>query len=170
MKTTLKVLLVAAAFTFTVAGASAQQLKIGYTNTQQIMMVMPEIPEIEKNLQSFNEDLNNQYTALTSEWTTKAQDYQKKMSTYSETVRADKENELGTLRDRIAEFEQKAEQDVTEKRAELLKPVYEKLEAAIKGVSEAEGFSYIFDEPYVLFINKLIAVDVTPQIKAKLGL
>jgi len=53
----------------------------------------------------------------------------------------------------------------------LLKPIYEKADIAVQAVGKENGFSMIFDSGafnVVLFAED--ATDVTPLVKAKLGL
>lgn len=52
-------------------------------------------------------------------------------------------------------------------------PIFKKLEDAIAAVGQAEGYTYIFDvsnKTTIPFFNEKVSIDVTPAIKAKLGI
>lgn len=122
----------------------AQDLKIGYTNVEYILSLMPEAKEIESNYKSFESQLQNQLKAKVQEYQTKGAEYQKNAATMTEIVRADKEAELLSLQERIQKFEQEAQASLTKKQASLFKPVLEKIQGAIKEISEANGYTHVF--------------------------
>ena len=170
MKTPLKILF-AAALLLVGTGVSAQNAKLGYTtDAQAVMSELPEMAEANKNLQAFAEELSKQGNALNTEFSNLYQDYNKKAATYTDAIRTEKENELNSMRERLEQFQEKAEQDFNEKRAELMQPVFLKLRNAIEAVAKAGGYAYIFDATGVLYINPALATDVTAEIKKELGL
>ena len=74
----------------------------------------------------------------------KGQEYQNLPPTTSEVIRKDLEEEIVNLQNSIQSFQQKAQQDVIQKRAELLQPAYDKIQRTIAEVAEENGYSYIF--------------------------
>ncbi|MEO8589764.1 MAG: OmpH family outer membrane protein, partial [Flavobacteriales bacterium] len=61
------------------------------------------------------------------------------------------------------------QEDLSKQEEELLKPMVEKTNLAIKDVADANGFTYIFDTStgFVLYFEK--GEDIMPLVKAKLG-
>ena len=55
-----KILIVLFAFLFLGAGAIAQTLKIGYTNADYIISLLPETKELDSQLKEFEQQLSNQ--------------------------------------------------------------------------------------------------------------
>ena len=73
------------------------------------------------------------------------------------------------LQQRLQSYEGNVQQKINAKQVELLTPISEKVQKAIKEVAEAGGYIYIFDESTLLYFNKNLSVDVTEEIKKKLA-
>ena len=127
------------------ADAQDSGIKIGYTNAEFILSNMPERKEIESELQVHQQQLSAQLDAKTKDFQTKYQAYQQNMQNMIPEVRADKEQELQTLDQAIRKFQQEAEQSLARKQAELLQPVYDKIQAAIDKVAKANGYTHVFN-------------------------
>jgi outer membrane protein len=67
----------------------------------------------------------------------------------------------------IAAFEQDMRKQVSDKREELLGPIYEKVNQAIKDVAEENGFQFIFDQNVLLYAED--SQNVNDLVKAKLA-
>ena len=70
----------------------------------------------------------------------------------------------------LDKFEKEAQQQVAAKRDELLKPILEKLYAAISAVGKENGYLMIFDTSTGAALFALETEDVTALVKKKLGL
>ncbi len=120
------------------------QLKIGYTNADYILSLMPESKQIESDLKSYETQLQNQLQAKYTEFQTKAGDYQQNAATMIDAVRADKETELQNMQAEIQKFEQQAQASLSNKRNELVGPAYEKIGTAIEQVSKENNYTHVF--------------------------
>ena len=58
--------------------------------------------------------------------------------------------------------------DLQKKRQELLTPIYDSINNAIKEVAEENDFQFIFDEQVLLYGQE--SQDVTAMVRAKLGM
>lgn len=157
--------------------ASAQKMKFGHTNSQKLIDEMPETVKAKAELE-----------ALTKKYTTRFQDmqaeYQKKYTEFAENgqlnpaspekwddlTQQDKEAEIMGLQQRLQQYEGSVQQKINAKQVELLTPISEKVQKAIKEVAEAGGYIYIFDESTLLYFSKTLSVDVTAEIKKKLAI
>ena len=150
---------------------SAQTVKIAHVNTSKIMEDMPERTKAEKSLENYYNELQEQLKTMLGEYQNKLQDYQANAETMSNLVKQSKEKELVDLESRITAFQNSAENDFEAKRAELLKPLLEKIQNAIDAVGKEKGFTYILDTATgaAVYIGP-DAVDVTKDVKAKLGI
>jgi len=136
-------ILLSTAFAIATLGLMAQ-LKIGYTNADYILSLMPEAKQIESDLTSYETQLQNQLQAKYTEFQSKAADYQQNAADMIDAVRADKENELQNMQVEIQKFEQQAQASLTNKRNELIAPAYEKIGTAIEQIAKENGYSHIF--------------------------
>ncbi|MEP5614359.1 MAG: OmpH family outer membrane protein [Cyclobacteriaceae bacterium] len=136
-------ILLSTALTIVGLGLMAQ-LKIGYTNADYILSLMPEAKQIESDLTAYETQLQNQLKSKYDEFQTKAGDYQQNGATMIDAVRADKEAELQRMQGEIQAFEQQAQQSLANKRNQLISPAYEKIGTAIEQVSLENGYTHVF--------------------------
>lgn len=150
---------------------NAQTLKFGHINSQELLKAMPERDSAEAKLKQFTKTLEDQIEELSVEFNKKYQDYLQKRATFTDAIREMKEKELQEMQQRAQEFQQVAEQDYQRMQAELMKPVIEKADAAIKKVGQDNGFIYIFDTSVgtILFQSDK-SVDILPLVKTELGI
>lgn len=78
--------------------------------------------------------------------------------------------ELQKQQEYLQKFEQDAQQQVTTKRDELLKPILTKVDEAIKAVAKENGYLMIFDTSTGAMLFAAETDDVTALVKKKLGL
>ena len=167
-------LLLVAIISLSVA-ASAQ--KFGHITTDDIIQAMPETKAAQTALESEGKKLEEQLQAMGVEYQNKVQAYQENVQLadaapekWSLALRADKEQEIMQLQERIQRFQENAQQSIAQKRNDLFKPIMDKLDAAIKKVATNGGYVYVMDKANVLFINETISVDLTNEVKKELGM
>ena len=152
-------------------GVNAQSLKVGHVDSGAIMEIMPERTKIEQDLQAYAAELQAELQAMYGEYQNKLQDYQANQATMSNLIRQSKEKEIVDLETRISEFQSSADMAMQNKQLELLNPLIEKVQNAVNAVGKEKGFTYILDKAagVVVFIGDN-AIDITADVKAKLGL
>ncbi|WP_258102720.1 OmpH family outer membrane protein [Marinoscillum sp. MHG1-6] len=152
---------------------SAQQaLKIGYTNADYVLSLLPEAKQIDAELKAYEKQLQNQIQAKYGSYEKLVTEYQQNVATYDELIRADKEQEIQQLQQSIQKFSQDAETSLMNKRNTLLKPVYEKIGNAIEQVAKENSYTHIFSAGTPGFDVLLYAReddDVSDLILKKLG-
>lgn len=154
--------------------ASAQEaLKIGYTNADYVLSLLPEAKQIDAELKAYEKQLQNQLQAKYTNYETLVGDYQQNAASYDELIRADKEQEIAQLQQSIQKFSQDAESSLMTKRTNLLKPAYEKIGNAIEQIAVENGYTHIFSAGAPGFDVLLYAReqdDVSDLILKKLGI
>jgi len=170
-----KLFLVLAAFISLTINANAQ--KFGHIVSQDIIENMPDYKNAQTQLEAEGKKAETQYQAMATEYQNKVQAYQENVQLadaapekWSAAIRADKEQEIMQLQERIQRFQENAQQSLQQKRTELMNPIIEKLDAAVKKVATAGGYVYVMDKNNVLFINETISVDLTAEVKKELGM
>lgn len=160
-----------------VSATAVNAQKFGRVDLAAIVTNMAEFKEAEQNLQAYGRDLQDQLEQIQVEFNKLYADYEKNVTTYSDTVRQLKERELAELQKRFQDFQQLAQQDMAKKEAELMNPVYEKANDAVKQVSSAGGYIAIFsttsDQPAsagLAYFDPAQLTDITPEVKAALGI
>ena len=121
------------------SGVAQAQMKIAHVNTAEVLDVMPDKAKAEKDLEKYYNELQNQLQAMAKEYQTKMQDYEANQATMSNLVKQSKEKEIIDIQNRIQQFQSNAESEFENKRAELLKPILDKIQNAINTVGNLPG-------------------------------
>lgn len=158
-------------------GVTASAQKFGHVSTDDIIQAMPETKAAQTTLETEGKKLEDQLQSMGMEYQSKMQAYQENVQLadaapekWSAALRADKEQEIMQLQERIQRFQENAQASIQQKRSELFQPIMDKLDAAIKKVATAGGYVYVMDKANVLFINESISVDLTNEVKKELGM
>jgi outer membrane protein len=158
--------------------------KIGYADSEYIFSQMPEFKQIDSELKTHGDQLQNQMKAKYTEYETKLKAYQAGAAAMTDAVRTDKENELTQLQQNIQKFQQDAQASIQKKQTDLLGPVTAKIKSTIGVVAKENDYAFIIngqvpgggdillssDEKYdisVLVLKKMGITPVTPAKPAK---
>ena len=149
----------------------AQTVKLGYINSQEVMMMMPEVNDVEKQLADFNEKNMKYLQDMEKEIQDKFAKYEQEKENMTDAIRKVQEEELMGLQQRLQTTYQALQQEAQKKQAELLKPLQEKLVAAIESVSKKQGLTMVYDMMSGAIVYKSdAAIDITPAVKKELGI
>ena len=149
---------------------SAQALKFGHINRDEIITAMPEYDTAMKRYNAFGQELSNALELMQVEYNNKLDKYQQDAKTLTDIVKANREQELTDMMNRINTFQQSAQSKMQDKQAELLNPILEKANKAISDVAKEGGFIYIYDARSLVYFDPAKSVDITTLVKAKLGI
>ena len=150
-------------------GAIAQEVKIAFVKTQEVFMAMPEVNEMEKKMADLNEKYKGELQLMQDEYQKKYAAFIQQQDSLTENIKLRRMQEIQDIQTRMDNFVQMGQQDVQKQQQELLMPIQQKLQDAIKAVGDEKGFTYIVD-PAALLYTGPNAVDATPFVRAKLGI
>jgi len=94
----------------------------------------------------------------------------KESKNLSDIVKANKEQELADMQNRINTFQQNAQTQLQDKQTELLNPIVTKVTDAINQVAKDGGYIYIYDARTLIYFDSTKSTDITPIVKTKLGI
>lgn len=152
------------------AGAvNAQEVKIAFVNTQEVFMALPEVADMQKKLEDLNAKYKKELETMQGEYQKKYSDFIAQQDSLTENIKVRRMQEVQDMQQRMDNFVQVAQQDVAKQQQDLLTPIQQKIQDAIKAVGAEKGYTYIID-PQVLLYQGSNAVDATQFVKAKLGL
>lgn len=152
------------------AGAvNAQEVKIAFVNTQEVFMALPEVADMQKKLEDLNAKYKKELETMQGEYQKKYSDFIAQQDSLTENIKVRRMQEVQDMQQRMDNFVQVAQQDVTKQQQDLLTPIQQKIQDAIKAVGAEKGYTYIID-PQVLLYQGSNAIDATQFVKAKLGL
>ena len=155
---------------------SAQKFKFGYTNSQKLVEEMPETKKAQEDLKALTEKHTKRFQDMQAEYQKKYQEVVENSQLvdaspekWDDLTMQDKQEELMSLQQRMQKYEQSAQKAINDKQVELLTPISEKVQKAIKEVAEEGGYTFIFDEATLLYFSKSQVIDVTDAVKKKLA-
>lgn len=149
----------------------AQNLKFGHIDLQALVQLMPERTSAETSFNSFQAELEDVLGEMQTNYQQKLKELEQLGENASEVKRNAKISELQDIQQRIQNYHVTANQQLQQKQAELLQPVYDKAENAIQEVAKEQGLLYVFDigTKVVLYMSNQ-SIDILPMVKKKLGL
>ena len=151
--------------------AMAQTVKLGYINSQEVMMMMPEVNDVEKQLAEFNEKNMKYLQDMEKEIQDKYAKYEQEKNNMTDAIRRVQEEELMGLQQRLQTTYQALQQEAQKKQTELIQPLQEKLRIAIESVSKKQGLTMVYDMMSGAILYKSdAAIDITPAVKKELGI
>ena len=152
------------------AGAvNAQEVKIAFVNTQEVFMALPEVADMQKKLEDLNAKYKKELETMQGEYQKEYSDFIAQQDSLTENIKVRRMQEVQDMQQRMDNFVQVAQQDVAKQQQDLLTPIQQKIQDAIKAVGAEKGYTYIID-PQVLLYQGSNAIDATQFVKAKLGL
>ena len=141
-----KILFISILFLF--SSAITAQLKIGYVDSDFLRKQLPDFQDIDKKMDSYVKEWNDEISKLEKTWKDKYNDYEKRKLLLSDQRRIEIETELTNLEKKLNELNQSKygpEGEFKRKQEELLKPILDKVNKAIKKVAEEKNYDFIFD-------------------------
>ena len=171
MKLFTKIALAAAALLCATTLSNAQP-KFGYINSQEIIYNMPEIADVQLQLEKLQKDLEEQLEFIQVEYNNKLTDYQKNVANYSDAIRQSKEQDLMNLQQRYEELGKAGSQDMQKKQGELMTPLIEKARATINKIAAEQALTAVFDMAAgsLAYIDEAQMVNLAPAVKKELGI
>lgn len=153
----------------TASGVYAQ--KFAHINSQELLAAMPESDSAQAAIEKLAANYEQQLEEMQVELNKKYDDYLNNRDNYTDLIKQTKESEITDLQQRIQQFQEIASQELQTKRTELLRPILDKANGAIKSVAQANNYIYVFDISQgnpIYFSDQ--SVDILQLVKDNLGL
>ena len=173
MKKTFTLLfIVSLSLLFSAKSASAQELKFGHVNLQEVIFLMPEMDSAQVILEKYSKELEEIFTGMQNEFSTKYNNYQQMSANWTPAVVEAKTKELQEMQNNLQQFEQNAQREIQVKQQEILAPIYVKASDALKKLAKSNGFTYIFDiaSNNIPYINEEVSINIADMLKGALNI
>jgi Skp family chaperone for outer membrane proteins len=143
---------------------TAQGQKIGYANQEALLANMPEMREVQRQLQ--------QEARQQQQLQQKMQQYQQQQSLLSDSARAQRERELRQLQQQLQKSSQQRQQELRKREQELMQPLLEDLQNAIESVSSEQDLDVVLRSQALLDVdeNSSSVVNISPDVAQQLGI
>lgn len=149
--------------------ASAQGVKIGLVDTNTILTTLPETKAAQDKINALSKDFQDQDSKFIAALQKKMEDYQALPETTPQATKDALAKEIQADQQKIMEFEQNAQNEMQKAQEREMAPVINKVRDAIQAVGREGGYTIIQELGAVLYYGTP-AEDVTPAVKAKLGI
>ncbi|HIZ87363.1 MAG TPA: OmpH family outer membrane protein [Candidatus Coprenecus pullistercoris] len=152
--------------------ASAQNVKFGHINMQEVIYLMDETDSARVEMEKFSMDMQATFNAMKEEFDTKYRTYQQMGANWTPSVLAAKEQELSDLQNRLVQYEQNANIDMNNLQQQLMAPIVQKANAAVEKIGKLKGLIYVFDisSGAVIYADTAQSMDLTVDVKTELGI
>ncbi len=147
----------------------AQKIKLGHFNSNELMQRMPEAEAAQTQINEYIADLQAEMELMSQEYNRLMQEYETKKDQLTDLLRANKENEIRSVAERMQNFQRQSEVSVQEKQVELMNAIVEKIKVAVAEVAAENGYTYIFESNGVLWYAA-DSDDITSLLAKKLTL
>lgn len=158
-----------AAIIFLSAGSVSAQ-KTGYISLDQVVGLMPETAKLDSLLRKYQSDsLNPQFTYFVQEYNRKDSMVNTKDSAkLSAAVKNQIRQEMEQIAYQIQNWQGIQQQALQGKQAQLLEPIYDRVETAINQVAKENGYTYVFNREVLVVMPP--GDDLFPLVAKKLNL
>lgn len=167
-----KILILLSALMLAAMPAVAQQ-KYACVNTDYVLRSIPDYTNAQKRLDKYVQDWTAELVEKQSELDNLRSEYEQESYLLPENLKKRRQEEMKTKEQEVRALQQQRfgpGGDLDKKRAELLKPVQDRVYAAIERIAQEKNYAFVFDKagsPAVLFANK--KYDISDDILESLG-
>ncbi|MDE7412154.1 MAG: OmpH family outer membrane protein, partial [Paramuribaculum sp.] len=143
--------------------------KFGVIDTQSLVQAMPEMKDVETQIEASSKKYEAEFKSLQDEFQAKFEEFQKMEESTPQTIKDRRMQELQELDQKIQQFRQTASQDLQQQSEKLMAPIRQKVLTAIQTVGAEGSYTFIFENTMPIFSGQDV-VNVTAEVKAKLGI
>ena len=158
------VIAIASLMAFT-AGAQ----KLGRVNFNELVMLMPEMDAARETIAAAQKEAEETYAAMVEEYQGKVSQYQQKSGSWTAAIKESKEKELMDIQNRIQEFQQNISQELQQQQNQLVAPINEKANDAVKELAKAKGIDVLFDASQAIYFSDAV-IDLTAEARKALNI
>jgi len=162
----LKTLLIAAVLFLGANTIANAQAKSAHIDVSDLMSKMPAIVDAQKQLEKLSQTYDADFKTMVDEYQGKLKKYEAEATTVGDKVNEERSKEVQDMEKRIKDFRDNAQKELQTKEAALMKPIEDKVKAAIQKVGKAKGYQYVFNSAGLLLAD---GPDLTADVKKELG-
>lgn len=165
-----KKIFLVAALIFPMLASAQSTLKIGLVDQNEIINNMPETAEAQKQLADVSKKYEDEYAKLMEEMNRLYDEIKNMKDDELPAIKERKTRDFTDYQQKIQAFQENAMNSLQQLNSELMSPIAQKVRQAVESVGKEGGFSLIQDKnPALTIYFAAPVVDITPDVKAKLG-
>lgn len=151
---------------------STHAQKIGYANQEAILANMPEMSEVQRQLQQEARQQQQELQQERKELQRQMQQYQQQQSLLSDSAKAQRQRELRQQQQQLQKSSQQRQQQLRKREQELMQPLLEDLQSAIETVSARRDLDLVLRTQALLDVDETSdsVVNISPEVAQELGI
>lgn len=168
MKRALSALAALAALVMGSSAVSAQQVKIGYINSQQVLAQANVVTQARQRLETEMTGYRNRADSLARPLQQRGEEFERQRTTMPQAAQQQREQQLRGEFQQVQQQVQAIEQQAAQRQAAVMDPIMKQVSDAIEAVRREGGFLVILDAAAVVAPNDP-TMDVTQRVLQRLN-
>jgi len=161
-------------FLFVCSITSFGQTTIGYANTQKILNQLPERSSVQQKLNSFIQEKRQDLQQRSKSFQDSVEKFRNNQSSMTDQQAKQKQKQLSQMRQSLQQYQQNIQQQAQQRRAELLKPIYDRMDKAIAAVAENKDLDFVLNEQTksgdkIIYYSSRKKLDITEEVRKKMS-
>lgn len=145
------------------------QTKVAHIDTYELITSMPEMLEVQKQLEQYGDKLQNDIREMEAALRAKIELYQSEVPDKTDDENKERLEEIQGMEDNIRLYMNQVFQDMQKKEQELTKPILDNAIKVIQEVGKENGFDYVLDSSKNQGVLLAEGFDLMEKVKIKLG-
>ena len=155
---------------FVIAPLSAiAQNKLAYINTEETIMQMPELKDVESKLAAKQEEIKKNVESMRKEYEDMLEKFKASQDSLTQSVLMDRQKQIEQIEERYQTYLENSNNELGQLRQQLFAPIQQKFQKALKEVGDEQGYTFILEAAIAPYISPS-AVNAAPFVKTKLGI
>jgi len=152
----------------------AQKFKVGYVHSNKILATFKDAVDVQKKVDEIDRQFQAEGKEMQENLKMLQEQYESQSLLLSDAKKREKEQEIQNLIMKLQNFQQEKYNpqtgEIYKKQAELLQPVYDKINAVIKKIGEDDNYDLILDTASgnILHVSSAVT-DLTDRILEELN-
>jgi outer membrane protein len=142
------------------------QAKTAHVDVNELISKMPAMLDAQKQLEKLSATYDADYKTMAEEYQNKIKKYDQEASTVTDVVNQTRQTEVQDLVKRITDYRENAQKELQKKESDMVKPLMDKVKAAIQKVGKSKGYQYVLNAADLLLTD---GPDLTADVKKELG-
>ena len=152
-------------------GKALADVKLGYIDSEILKEQLPELRTVRRKLEQLEQDYQREVGDQESKLVQLQEDFRKQELLMSEQRKAEMEGLFQQKLQQLQEFRQTKfgpEGELLKKNIELSTPIFDKINEALKAISEEDGYDFVFDSGAGIIVYADERHDLTEKLLERL--
>ena len=148
-------------FFFVAAGAANAQVKLGFVDTEKIVGQMPEIRDVQAQLDNLRKSFADTLGAIEKNFNAKVESYQKQQAMMTAEAKEKEEAQLKAMEQQYQQYYQDRlgpQGVLVQAQNRLMQPIKEKVKTAIDKVAKDEKLTAVMENQLLIYFDSKLDI------------